>query len=222
VKRRQFLVGGMALLVFRRVGADTAVRVSQDPAKKTLVLIIPAAEDQRDSRGHVLGAFLNHASDAQLAPLAGVEVVCAPQPPLPTVPEPLLALYGRDGSIRWASAQGLPPIKWNSDDDASASIEKQIDFVAMRVRELMGAPAGNVKQLAASVRERLLVKAPPGAHWARDSSCGFDEVEGMSDPEADNKISMDCGMGHVPDKSARFLYFWNKTPARRALDRNGG
>lgn len=211
----------MALLVFRRVGADTAVRMKQDPAKKTLVLIIPAAEDRRDSRGHVLGAFLNHASDAQLAPLAGVEVVCAHLPAQAPYPDPLLALVS-NGSIRFANAQGLPPIKWNGDDDASASIEKQIDFVAMRVRELMGAPAGNVKELAAEVRARLVAKAPPGAHWARDSSCGFDEVEGMSDPEADNKISMDCGMGHVPDKSARFLYFWNKTPARRALERNGG
>jgi hypothetical protein len=239
VKRRHFLVGGAAALVLgpawlRRAFGDATVRVSApDHARATLVLIIPAKDEERDARGHALGAYLNHASDAQLAPLAGVEVACATAAQVqklveqssvgkPLIADPLLALVGLDHSVRWSSAKGLPPMKWNQDDEANESIERQIDFVAARVHELVGPAAGDARRLAAEVRARTVQKPPAGAHWARDSSCGFDDVEGMVDREADEKISMDCGMGHVPDKSARFLYFWNKTPARRALERNGG
>jgi hypothetical protein len=37
----------------------------------------------------------------------------------------------------------------------------------------------------------------------------------MPDDSAD---LYDCGMGHVPEKSRRFLYFYSRTPAQRARD----
>jgi hypothetical protein len=229
VRRRSFLVGGAAALIFRRAFGDTTIDFA--PPKKggaSLFLIIPR-DEQRDERGRVLGAYLNHASDVELAPLAGVQVACASASQVQKLTgstgappgDPLLALVGADQKVRWASARDLPPRRWDDNGDDSTSVDRQIEFVAARVRELVGAPTGDPKRAASEVRARIVAQAPAGSHWARSASCGFAEVEGMSDPEADSKMSMDCGMGHTPDKSVRFLYWWNQTPARRALERDG-
>jgi hypothetical protein len=216
------------MLVFRRAFGDTTIDFAAPrKGRATLFLIIPR-EDQRDLRGRALGAYLNHASDLELAPLTGVQVACATvsevqklasstdAPPA----DPLLALVGADRKVRWADARGLPMMRWDVDNDATPSIDGQIEFVAARVRGLVPAPTVDYKRAAEEVRARVVAKAPPGAHWAQSSSCGYEQVEGMSDPEADNKMSVDCGLGHVPSKSSRFLYFWNQTPARRALMRD--
>ncbi len=57
-------------------------------------------------------------------------------------------------------------------------------------------------RLAALTREHLVHSTPPtGAHWARSGGCGT-RVEGL--PE---RIGFSCGMGHVPERSRRFLTF---------------
>jgi hypothetical protein len=70
-----------------------------------------------------------------------------------------------------------------------------------------------------------LVKRPPdGAHWATSSGCGTkveDTPEEIADKErrraearkrgtvlVDRIVVVGCGMGHVPDKSRRFLHFF--------------
>jgi hypothetical protein len=85
-----------------------------------------------------------------------------------------------------------------------------------RSRKLPRAPiaAGEV------MRKQLVATPPPGSHWATDSMCGFEHVEGMTASE-DNQVSIDCGMGAIPERSARFLYFWTRTPAQRYFDRQG-
>ena len=42
----------------------------------------------------------------------------------------------------------------------------------------------------------------PGSHWAHASGCAT-TIEGIR-----NTAMIGCGMGHVPDKSRRFLYFF--------------
>lgn len=74
--------------------------------------------------------------------------------------------------------------------------------------------AAIVRALGRSVAARVRGGRVPGSHWARASSCGLDEVEGMPEPP-EEVISMDCGMGHVPPRAQRFLYFYTQTPSQR-------
>jgi len=57
--------------------------------------------------------------------------------------------------------------------------------------------------LAAAARERYVKKAPRGARWGRTTMCGNEYEEGPSE-------QVDCGMGHVPEPSRRFLDFYVK------------
>lgn len=57
--------------------------------------------------------------------------------------------------------------------------------------------------LASFARSALLPERVAGSHWARGGGCGL-EIEGA---EVQNMV--DCGMGHVPAKAGRMLYFWS-------------
>jgi len=52
---------------------------------------------------------------------------------------------------------------------------------------------------------------PSGSHWANHSGCGPATVENMKD-DNDDVVGYGCGMGHIPSKSSRFLYFFAKSP----------
>ena len=52
---------------------------------------------------------------------------------------------------------------------------------------------------------------PTGSHWANASGCGPATVENMKE-DSDEIVAYGCGMGHVPAKSSRFLYFFAKSP----------
>lgn len=56
--------------------------------------------------------------------------------------------------------------------------------------------------LAGAADTRLREQRIPGSYWARASGCGT-EVEGV-----ESSSIIGCGMGHVPQKSRRFLYFF--------------
>lgn len=56
--------------------------------------------------------------------------------------------------------------------------------------------------LHAVVTARVLSRKVPGSHWAKSSGCGTD-IE-----DVPTNAMIGCGMGHVPQKSARFLYFF--------------
>jgi len=89
-----------------------------------------------------------------------------------------------------------------------------------RAAQLRGARGERRRELVASLageaRARLCKERIPGSRWARQSGCGTD-IEG----EQDNLV-VGCGMGHVPEKSQRFLYFFSKTPAERFRARDQG
>jgi hypothetical protein len=74
------------------------------------------------------------------------------------------------------------------------------------LRSAIGAPAGDVAARAGEARSRLKDHPPGGARWATSAGCGV-TVEG-----ADDNIAVGCGMGHVPAKSRRFLYFFARNP----------
>jgi len=77
-----------------------------------------------------------------------------------------------------------------------AWMERHRDFLVAERKELF------VPRLAELVRERLVRSRPPeGALWAYAGGCGV-RVEGDLQP-----VAIGCGMGHVPERSRRFLSF---------------
>ena len=65
--------------------------------------------------------------------------------------------------------------------------------------------SANAAEDAANVRHTLKDQPPRGTHWAVSSGCGT-RIEGVTD-----NVAFGCGMGHVPAKSRRFLYFFSRT-----------
>jgi hypothetical protein len=57
------------------------------------------------------------------------------------------------------------------------------------------------------VRTNLVEHPVQGSAWALDSACGPPMVEGAP-PDTEHMI--DCGMGFVPSRSARFLYWLSR------------
>lgn len=66
-----------------------------------------------------------------------------------------------------------------------------------------GRQKARVAALAAAARARLIKQRVPGSHWAQSHGCG-ESIEGHEDAG----FGIMCGMGHVPAKSSRFLYFY--------------
>ncbi|HZS38273.1 MAG TPA: hypothetical protein VFF06_15655 [Polyangia bacterium] len=189
-----------------------AYRRAQRAGKPLVVFVVPAADGEKYDRGHAFGEFLNNAADAEMAPLATAEVVCATMAELERlVPnagkgEPLVMVVGTDRApapiARFADA--LPKWEWRDDDaKADAIIDRRIALVGEWLSQQLPLPANaDVAQLAARAKADLRVQPPSGARWARSSGCGT-VIEGV-----DHRASMACGMGHTPDKSRRFLYLF--------------
>jgi hypothetical protein len=72
-----------------------------------------------------------------------------------------------------------------------------------------------VHALAEAVRGRLVQAPIPGSRWARASGCGLD-IEGET-----GVALVACGMGHVPEKSQRFLYFFATRAERKQCRKPG-
>ncbi|MEM9487948.1 MAG: hypothetical protein AAGC55_02325 [Myxococcota bacterium] len=59
--------------------------------------------------------------------------------------------------------------------------------------------------LAARVRTRLVKGIVSGSEWAHSGGCGM-TIEGR-----DSTVMVGCGMGHVPERSQRFLHFYTRS-----------
>jgi hypothetical protein len=69
------------------------------------------------------------------------------------------------------------------------------------VRQVLSLEGKSARALAAAARERYVKRAPRGARWGRTTMCGNEYEEGPAEV-------VDCGMGHVPEASRRFLDFY--------------
>ncbi len=63
---------------------------------------------------------------------------------------------------------------------------------------------GELLSVQQAAEQRLKVNRIRGSKWARGGGCGVD-VEGDQD-----NVGIACGMGHTPQKSSRFLYWFAK------------
>jgi hypothetical protein len=217
MRRRAFLVGLAAAPWFiRRAFGDASIggvpiaRGPLLPSGPTLVLVVPKGDEPRWDRGTAFGALLNHGSDADLAPLSAVDLVCAPASALGVAGEPLLIYW--DGTSVRASVSGKLPqydkrAEFADPKEAAISAER-IAHLARLIRRALPLPAGlSVPDAAAQVRARFVKKPPRGSRWGHASGCGT-----YYENDARSRAEMpDCGMGHVPDASARFLDFLVKT-----------
>lgn len=184
------------------------------------MLVIVIAEQTIWERGHAVGNWLNNASDADLAPLGQVEVVCASLADL----RALVPAVGGDEDTWFVlvspkgvatgihvdlpedpplaeSERYMPPESW-----VDQKLAAQAAVLSGALFPAIQAVAGPVPEarralLGAEVRAVLIEAAPAGAHWASSWGCGT-TVEGV-----ESNMRMACGMGHISAKAARFLYF---------------
>ena len=198
-------------------GLATSPRRIDASVRPQLVIVVPADDEEKYRRGELWGEYLNHGTPSQIAPLDRVDVSCATMKELGAlargvVGEPLALLFERDGRVRaldtqypdWASLNRYDP---KADD---AIVDKRIMLVSKMVASALPMqPFDGVHGAAARVIRKVREQPPAGSHWANASGCGPASVEGMKDDEAGG---VGCGMGHVPEKSSRFLYFFAKTP----------
>lgn len=207
-RKRRSAIGEVAVVA-------SAFRRAAKNKKPLLVFVVPKEGSQYD-RGQAFGELLNHGSDEDLAPLADVEVVCAPMKAVrrivPAVPEgdPLMVLIRADAlpaTGKHLNAD-LPTLRGDDrykDLTANEIIEKRISTLGKLLREGIGDHKHRVKARAQEARKALKEKAPEGTQWANSTGCGI-TFEGEND-----EPRVGCGMAFVPEKSRRFLYFYSAT-----------
>jgi hypothetical protein len=208
MKRRAFLAGFLAApWLVREAFGDASI---SGPARvtatePTLVLVVPKDERTRWDRGAAFGELLNHGSDRDLAPLATVDVMCARASQLGAKGDPLM-LYVEGGRV-WQLNGVLPQYhqygrgRRDLDPDEAAVAQERIELLSTLIREVLPRPRLPIAQAAARARARWVQHAPSGSRWGHADGCGtWYEGEDKSD-------APDCGMGHVPAASARFLDF---------------
>lgn len=181
-----------------------------------VVIVIPADDAAKYRRGELWGEYLNHGSRAELAPLDRAELSCATMEALrrfaPGVAgEPLGVVLEPGGGARVLDGR-VPAYSddfrdWSAKKDDAVSA-RRIALLAGLVRGALGMPA-DPEAAGARVIRAYRKAPPPGSHWANRSACGPATVEDLKDDEI---VAFGCGMGHIPAKSARFLYFFSKTP----------
>ncbi|HXU67778.1 MAG TPA: hypothetical protein VN947_00540 [Polyangia bacterium] len=197
-----------------------------DPSKRPqLVIVIPADDGQKYRRGEMWGEYLNHGEPSQLAPLAHVDVSCATMAELGALAkdvkgEPLAILFSQGGGVRVLDAT-LPEYNVGRRFDPKnddAIVDKRIAVMSKMVAgALPPVPSGEVRAAAARVIRAVRETPPAGSHWANASGCGPATVENMKEDDGE-VVGYGCGMGHVPAKSSRFLYFFAKTPQQMERD----
>jgi hypothetical protein len=108
----------------------------------------------------------------------------------------------------------LPAAVASLADHPATLVPEQADQVAGLLGPLVGRGRDKEGQqlvavLAKGAKQRLTGQRVPGSAWATSHGCGT-RIEGE---QVQHMIA--CGMGHVPAKSTRFLYFFT-------LPKNGG
>jgi hypothetical protein len=194
MKRRTFIASlATAPLFVRRAFGDASVGGAPraaTSARPTLVFVVPTNAEKRSERGLAYGEVLVGGSDAELAPLALVDVVCAPAADYGVAGDPVM-LYVAGQRVRVLDG------KWPKSEPA------QVALIHRLISEVAPLHDTDRTSLAAAARQRYLKKAPRGARWGHTTMCGNEYDEGPAD-------NVDCGMGHLSEPSRRFLDFYAK------------
>lgn len=87
-----------------------------------------------------------------------------------------------------------------------AALFVQAPAIALRAARSERARGVVEEALIAQARTELHESPVPGSRWARGGGCGV-HIEGVPD---DQQMMVACGMGHVPERSGRFLYWYTE------------
>jgi hypothetical protein len=118
------------------------------------------------------------------------------------------ALAGQAQRQRDAWGSSRPTIE-DTLDDPKGALEGLEAVALAEATAQTPQSAALTTRLAALARHRLKDARVPGSRWATYHGCGT-HIEGEED-----KLMIACGMGHVPEKRARFLYLFAKLPWER-------
>lgn len=130
----------------------------------------------------------------------------AVQPNVARLEERAAQVRGHVSSVGGGVATALFELRLSSGDEVSQDeVADAPALVALAAARAQGARHEALLGLLARVVEARLRRVPPsGSRWAVSYGCGT-RIEGES-----QHVVIGCGMGHVPEKSARFLYFFTK------------
>jgi len=211
--------------------------------RTVMLFVIPDDDGEKWERGRAFGEWLNHGADTQLAPLANAVVLCAKTDETPTRldGQPLMALLRPgapprllDGELAKYADRRIVVKKGGAEEeppDDDAVFASRVGVLSNLAASALGPAGAAAAAQARLVRTRIVAVDPPeGAHWASDSGCATRIEATRAEKEAERRaeeedrkkgifrmkhiVSIGCGMGHVPDKSTRFLYFYARDPDR--------
>ncbi|MFT4624932.1 MAG: hypothetical protein ACI8PZ_003598 [Myxococcota bacterium] len=174
---------------------------------RTPLLAIVIPDTDRSTRGRIVGAMLGEAQPALLAKLSGYAPVCATAFDLHLlgVVLPKTAWFA---VINTASVPAeVTPVDGPS--PAAEEWETDIDRIAMLLASALAAlrtppSSGSLRSQNAKLGHSTWVNSRlPGSYWANAGGCGLH----IEEYERDNQYMLACGMGHMPARAARFLYF---------------
>lgn len=172
-----------------------AWHVARRGEKPLLVVIIPDAE--HFERGRWVGGALGEAPDPLMATLAGYAPAAA------TLAD--LRLLGAEvPNDAWFAIVDTTQVPAVVRTVAVAPADDPYLAVIEALERALGAANGAPDALAASAadgRKTWYTERIPGSHWARNGGCGL-LVEGI-----ERTWMGSCGIGSLPDRAARFLWF---------------
>lgn len=192
---------------------------SRAKGRPLVVLRIP--DDDRYAAGTTIGMWMQHDDDAK-ALLGACEVVAATReqlalfaPSTPTGPAMMVVLrtdvVGAVPTLVQPKQKPVSERSWYEHEVPPEQLanERRITEAlkaALPAEILTDAKAHRARNIARTQTE-YIDSPPPGARWAIDSGCGFDL-------DGEEPRPRPCGMGHVPERSRRFLYFFEEARSR--------
>lgn len=206
-----------------------AFHAARAAGRPLLVIVVPQDEAARYDRGHVWGELLMNADDDTMAWLGQAQVVVALDasvrlfaPQARRDGEPWLWLLRTDavGAPARAVDVSLPaPVEagapWEDHEAWQRASDRTIDgriaAAGGAVRRLLRGvvpdpvdlPRADRVALADLAKRTLREGVPANTYWATAGGCGT-HVEGV-----EVSWGIGCGMGAVPERSRRFLYFFD-------------
>ena len=114
----------------------------------------------------------------------------------------------KPGPTRYESEQLARAILSGGGEVDNAAVLRAASTLYQRAQASAAADRAKlIAGLAAAVRAEVVSRPVRGSQWASSGGCGV-TIEGLAD---DEQHMVACGMGHVPARSARFLYFFTRT-----------
>lgn len=212
-----------------------AYREASAQRRTLTILVISDDPNTRALHGEVLGAFLLHGPRATRLRIAETVVVCATPESirliLPSAPVSAttwaLVVRPRESTVAApvdlvTPAPPTPPdYPFDADPatyerlarDHEAAVERHLDEELTMVDGAFAAVLPSLRDEAAAAARLTALERDPisGSGWA-EGGCGI-TVEGVDDPG----LIMGCGMGSVPPRAQRFVYWMLANDPRRPI-----